>query len=49
MARKPLLVIIIGAGTGGLCLAQGLKAENIGVTVFADVGTPNGGRPTPEF
>jgi 2-polyprenyl-6-methoxyphenol hydroxylase-like FAD-dependent oxidoreductase len=34
MARKPLEVIIIGAGTGGLCLAQGLQADNIGVTVF---------------
>jgi 2-polyprenyl-6-methoxyphenol hydroxylase-like FAD-dependent oxidoreductase len=27
-------VIIIGAGTGGLCLAQGLKRAGIGVGVY---------------
>ncbi|MBV8101097.1 MAG: FAD-dependent monooxygenase, partial [Verrucomicrobia bacterium] len=31
---NPLKVIIIGAGTGGLCLAQGLKADGIAVDVF---------------
>jgi 2-polyprenyl-6-methoxyphenol hydroxylase-like FAD-dependent oxidoreductase len=40
MPRKSLQVVIIGAGTGGLCLAQGLKAENIGVTVFERDRTP---------
>ena len=32
-ARK-LQVIIIGAGTGGLCLAQGLFAAGLNVRVF---------------
>ncbi|MBB5777266.1 FAD-dependent oxidoreductase [Nonomuraea jabiensis] len=27
-------VIVIGAGLGGLCLAQGLRRKNIGVTVY---------------
>jgi cation diffusion facilitator CzcD-associated flavoprotein CzcO len=27
-------VIIIGAGTGGLCLAQGLRRAGIGVAVY---------------
>ena len=27
-------VMIVGAGTGGLCLAQGLKADGIAVEVF---------------
>jgi 2-polyprenyl-6-methoxyphenol hydroxylase-like FAD-dependent oxidoreductase len=31
---RPLKVLIIGAGTGGLCLAQGLKSEKISVQVF---------------
>jgi salicylate hydroxylase len=26
--------MIIGAGTGGLCVAQGLKLDNVGVEVF---------------
>jgi 2-polyprenyl-6-methoxyphenol hydroxylase-like FAD-dependent oxidoreductase len=34
MSKKPLKVIVIGAGTGGLCLAQGLKSDNIAVEVF---------------
>ena len=29
-----LKVMIVGAGTGGLCLAQGLKADSIVVEVF---------------
>ena len=33
-------VIIIGAGTGGLCLAQGLKADGVPVEVFEREGTP---------
>ena len=35
-----LKVIIIGAGTGGLCLAQGLKASGIAVEVFERDRTP---------
>ena len=31
MTRTPLRVVIIGAGTGGLCLAQGLKTNNLAV------------------
>src|SRR5215468_4612642 len=34
MDRRRLEVIIIGAGTGGLCLAQGLVADNVAVRVF---------------
>src|SRR5262252_7062770 len=34
MGRSRLEVIIIGAGTGGLCLAQGLAADNVAVRVF---------------
>ncbi|WP_448954149.1 FAD-dependent oxidoreductase [Labrys neptuniae] len=34
IARPELNVIIIGAGTGGLCLAHGLKRAGITVTVF---------------
>jgi 2-polyprenyl-6-methoxyphenol hydroxylase-like FAD-dependent oxidoreductase len=33
-------VIVIGAGTGGLCLAQGLKADGIPVEVFERERTP---------
>ena len=33
-SNRPLKVLIIGAGTGGLCLAQGLKSEKISVQVF---------------
>ncbi len=32
--KRPLSVIIIGAGTGGLCLAHGLKRAGIKVDVF---------------
>ena len=31
---RPLSVVIIGAGTGGLCLAHGLKRAGIKVDVF---------------
>jgi 2-polyprenyl-6-methoxyphenol hydroxylase-like FAD-dependent oxidoreductase len=34
MSNKPLKVLIIGAGTGGLCLAQGLKKDGVAVQVF---------------
>ena len=34
MQRKVLRVMIIGAGTGGLCLAQGLKQDGVAVDVF---------------
>jgi 2-polyprenyl-6-methoxyphenol hydroxylase-like FAD-dependent oxidoreductase len=34
MPTTPINVIIIGAGTGGLCLAQGLKRAGIGVGVY---------------
>jgi 2-polyprenyl-6-methoxyphenol hydroxylase-like FAD-dependent oxidoreductase len=34
MAGKPFRVIIVGAGTGGLCLAQGLRSRNVDVDVF---------------
>ncbi|MEU7164089.1 NAD(P)/FAD-dependent oxidoreductase [Streptomyces morookaense] len=33
MSTSPLHVIVIGGGTGGLCLAQGLKRAGVGVTV----------------
>lgn len=34
MNREPMNVIIIGAGTGGLCLAHGLKQAGITVAVY---------------
>lgn len=34
MTGKPLKVMIVGAGTGGLCLAQGLKLNNVSVELF---------------
>jgi 2-polyprenyl-6-methoxyphenol hydroxylase-like FAD-dependent oxidoreductase len=37
----PLKVIILGAGTGGLCLAQGLKANGIEVEVYERDRTPS--------
>jgi 2-polyprenyl-6-methoxyphenol hydroxylase-like FAD-dependent oxidoreductase len=42
MLRNPLKVIIVGAGTGGLCLAQGLKSSGIAVEVFERDCTPAG-------
>ena len=41
MRSDPLKVIIIGAGTGGLCLAQGLKSEGIPVEIFERERTPS--------
>jgi 2-polyprenyl-6-methoxyphenol hydroxylase-like FAD-dependent oxidoreductase len=38
--KTPLKVTIIGAGTGGLCLAQGLKSDNIAVEVFERDDSP---------
>ncbi|MFM0265312.1 FAD-dependent monooxygenase [Paraburkholderia sediminicola] len=34
MNREPMEVIVIGAGTGGLCLAHGLKRAGINVNVY---------------
>jgi 2-polyprenyl-6-methoxyphenol hydroxylase-like FAD-dependent oxidoreductase len=34
MTETPIKVMIIGAGTVGLCLAQGLKSHNIAFEVF---------------
>ena len=34
MSREPLNVIIIGAGTGGLCLAHGLTQAGLKVAVY---------------
>src|SRR5215467_6271160 len=41
MSRDRLSVCIIGAGTGGLCLAQGLKQERIDVEVYERELTPS--------
>jgi 2-polyprenyl-6-methoxyphenol hydroxylase-like FAD-dependent oxidoreductase len=38
--QHPLKVMIIGAGTGGQCLAQGLKSSGIEVEVFERDRTP---------
>ena len=40
IANNPLKVLIVGAGTGGLCLAQGLKSDGISVQVFERDHTP---------
>jgi 2-polyprenyl-6-methoxyphenol hydroxylase-like FAD-dependent oxidoreductase len=34
MKSNPFKVMIVGGGTGGLCLAQGLKSDAIPVEVF---------------
>jgi 2-polyprenyl-6-methoxyphenol hydroxylase-like FAD-dependent oxidoreductase len=40
ITNSPLNVLIVGAGTGGLCLAQGLKSDGISVQVFERDHTP---------
>jgi 2-polyprenyl-6-methoxyphenol hydroxylase-like FAD-dependent oxidoreductase len=40
MGCRPLKVLIIGAGTGGLCLAQGLKKKGVAAAVFERDRTP---------
>jgi 2-polyprenyl-6-methoxyphenol hydroxylase-like FAD-dependent oxidoreductase len=39
-AQKHPSVVIIGAGTGGLCLAHGLRASGLEVRVFERDKTP---------
>lgn len=41
MDRNPLKVVIVGAGAGGLCLAQGLKQDGVAVQVFERDHTPS--------
>jgi 2-polyprenyl-6-methoxyphenol hydroxylase-like FAD-dependent oxidoreductase len=41
MPHNSLKVLIIGAGTGGLCLAQGLKRDGVAVEVFERDATPS--------
>lgn len=43
MAHR-LKVLVIGAGTGGLCLAQGLTSGGVAVEVFERDGSPTGER-----
>jgi cation diffusion facilitator CzcD-associated flavoprotein CzcO len=40
MDQKGLKVTIIGAGVGGLCLAQGLKASGVVAEVFERDASP---------
>jgi cation diffusion facilitator CzcD-associated flavoprotein CzcO len=40
MTHKALSVMVVGAGTGGLCLAQGLRSSGIDVRVFERDKTP---------
>jgi 2-polyprenyl-6-methoxyphenol hydroxylase-like FAD-dependent oxidoreductase len=40
LLHQPLKVLIVGAGTGGLCLAQGLTVDHIDVEVFERDKTP---------
>jgi 2-polyprenyl-6-methoxyphenol hydroxylase-like FAD-dependent oxidoreductase len=40
MSNTRLRVLIVGAGTGGLCLAQGLKKDGVAVQVFERDRTP---------
>ncbi|HEX7735121.1 MAG TPA: NAD(P)/FAD-dependent oxidoreductase [Ktedonobacteraceae bacterium] len=41
MIHQPLRVMIVGAGTGGLCLAHGLKSDGVEVSVFERDETPS--------
>ena len=41
MRRHGLKVRIIGAGTGGLCLAQGLKKDHVEVEVYERDHSPS--------
>ena len=41
MMHHRLKVMIVGAGTGGLCLAHGLKSDDVDVTVFERDATPS--------
>jgi 2-polyprenyl-6-methoxyphenol hydroxylase-like FAD-dependent oxidoreductase len=41
MSRKPLHVLIVGGGIGGLCLAQGLKKAGVSVAVYERDRTPD--------
>jgi len=43
--KHPLKVIIIGAGTGGLCLAHGLKSDRVAVEVFEREHSPTDHQP----
>jgi 2-polyprenyl-6-methoxyphenol hydroxylase-like FAD-dependent oxidoreductase len=43
--KKTLNIMIVGAGTGGLCLAQGLKSDGIAVEVFERERTPTDHQP----
>lgn len=44
MSSTPLRVVIIGAGTGGMCLAHGLRRAGIDVAVYERDRTRTGGR-----
>jgi 2-polyprenyl-6-methoxyphenol hydroxylase-like FAD-dependent oxidoreductase len=41
MTTKPLHVLIVGGGIGGLCLAQGLKKAGVSVAVYERDFTPD--------
>ena len=41
MAGSPFKAMIIGAGAGGLCLAQGLKTVGVAVELFERDATPS--------
>ena len=43
--QRPLRVVVIGAGTGGLCLAHGLRRAGIDVAVYERDRTRTDGRP----
>ncbi len=43
MSARPLKVIVVGAGTGGMCLAHGLRQAGIDVEVYERDRTRTGG------